>query len=64
MEAINAERWAIRRYLDNHAKAIRDHARRLLADTMQARPEAEKHEWAARWLERAAKDISEGAHWK
>lgn len=61
---IRGERWAVASYLRSAANAYRDHARRLLADTTQNKPDADREEACARALDNAADAIEQGRHWR
>jgi len=61
---IQYERAACVRFLRECAKADRDYASRLLADTMQSKPQADRYEREAAKLEAVAEKIELGQHWK
>ena len=58
------ERHAIVSFLRRKASACRYHAGRLLADTMQSRPDADRWEERAKACDEAAEQITQEAHWR
>lgn len=63
-DRINAERSACLRFLRDCAKFKRDYANRLLADSMQSRPQADLYERDSDTLESVAEAIEGGKHWR
>ena len=68
MSALHAdtltERSAIATFLQNIAKAWREHARNLLSDTMQNKPLADEYKRVAEKFEATAEAIKRGNHWR
>lgn len=58
------ERHAVVSFLRRLAKGDRAHAQRLLADTQQAQPEAQRWVACADTLDEAATRIEQEHHWR
>lgn len=63
-QKIKNERSVCVRFLRECAKSKRDHANRLLSDTMQSKPQADIYERESATLESVAEVIENGRHWK
>ena len=63
-EIVLGERDAVVSFLRRKAADCRNHARILIADTTQNKPDADRWEEKAKTCEETAEQISQEVHWK